>query len=253
MNNNEEKMMRLQKYLSSAGVCSRRESEKYITDGRVTVNGKVAVLGDKVYPSDKVVFDGKELFLYNKKYIILNKPENVICSRKDEQGRKTVFDLLKGDDKNDTSLFHIGRLDYNSCGMILLTNDGDFANNIIHPSKSVVKGYMVTSSASIDVAKNIAASFTRGITVDKVFYKAKMCQIQQDKKKMLIELKEGKKREIREVYKHFACEIIKLERIFIGKLRLADLNIQPGEYVSMSYDEIYDAIYNNGVKKCKLQ
>ena len=105
----------------------------------------------------------------------------------------------------------------------------------------------------IDVAKNIAASFTRGITVDKVFYKAKMCQIQQDKKKMLIELKEGKKREIREVYKHFACEIIKLERIFIGKLRLADLNIQPGEYVSMSYDEIYDAIYNNGVKKCKLQ
>ena len=134
-----------------------------------------------------------------------------------------------------------------------MTNDGDFANNIIHPSKSVVKGYMVTSSASIDVAKNIAASFTRGITVDKVFYKAKMCQIQQDKKKMLIELKEGKKREIREVYKHFACEIIKLERIFIGKLRLADLNIQPGEYVSMSYDEIYDAIYNNGVKKCKLQ
>ena len=67
MNNNEEKMMRLQKYLSSAGVCSRRESEKYITDGRVIVNGKVAVLGDKVYPSDKVVFDGKELFLYNKK------------------------------------------------------------------------------------------------------------------------------------------------------------------------------------------
>ena len=253
MNNNEEKMMRLQKYLSSAGVCSRRESEKYITDGRVTVNGKVAILGDKVYPSDKVVFDGKELFLYNKKYIILNKPENVICSRKDERGRKTVFDLLKGDDKNDTSLFHIGRLDYNSCGMILLTNDGDFANNIIHPSKSVVKGYMVTSSASFEVAKNIASSFTRGITVDGIFYKAKMCQIQQNKKQMLIELKEGKKREIREVYKHFACEIMKLERIFIGKLRLADLNIKQGEYVSMTYDEIYNAIYNNGVEKCKLQ
>jgi 16S rRNA U516 pseudouridylate synthase RsuA-like enzyme len=80
-----------------------------------------------------------------------------------------------------------------------------------------------------------------------------MCQIQQNKKQMLIELKEGKKREIREVYKHFACEIMKLERIFIGKLRLADLNIKQGEYVSMTYDEIYNAIYNNGVEKCKLQ
>lgn len=247
----EQKVMRLQKYLSSAGVCSRRESEKYIIEGRVSINGRVAILGDKVHPLDKVFFDGKELSLFNKKYIILNKPENVICSRKDERGRKTVFDLLKGEDRNDTSLFHIGRLDYNSCGLILLTNDGDFANNIIHPSKSVVKGYMVTSTASFEVAKNIASSFTRGITVDGIFYKAKMCQIQQNKKQMLIELKEGKKREIREVYKHFACEIIKLERIFIGKLRLADLNIVQGEYISMTYDDIYDAIYNNGVKKCK--
>lgn len=251
MNNNEEKIMRLQKYLSSAGVCSRRESEKYIEDGRVSINGRIAVLGDKVSSLDEVVFDEKRLSLCNKKYIVLNKPENVICSRKDERGRRTVFDLLKGDDKNDTSLFHIGRLDYNSCGLIILTNDGDFANNIIHPSKSVVKGYLVTSQASLDVAKNIAASFTRGITVDGIFYKAKMCKIQRDGKQMLIELKEGKKREIREVYKHFACEIIKLERIFIGNLRLKDLNILPGEYVSMTYDEIYNAVYNNGVNKCK--
>ncbi|MCH5150113.1 MAG: rRNA pseudouridine synthase [Spirochaetales bacterium] len=251
MSTDEEKIMRLQKYLSSAGVCSRRESEKYIEEGRVSINGKVAVLGDKVSSLDEVVFDGKRLTLCSKKYIILNKPENVICSRKDERGRKTVFDLLNDKDKSDTSLFHIGRLDYNSCGLIMLTNDGDFANNIIHPSKSVIKGYMVTSSASFEVAKNIASSFTRGITVDGVFYRAKMCKIQHDRKQMLIELKEGKKREIREVYKHFACEIVKLERIFIGKLRLADLNILPGEYVSMTYDEIYDAIYNNGVEKCR--
>lgn len=251
MSDNEEKIMRLQKYLSSAGVCSRRESEKYIEEGRVSINGRIAVLGDKVSLSDEVILDGKQLSLCNKKYIILNKPENVICSRKDERGRRTVFDLLTGEDKNDTSLFHIGRLDYNSCGLIMLTNDGDFANNIIHPSKSVVKGYMVTSSASFEVAKNIASSFTRGITVDGIFYKAKMCKIQHDRKQMLIELKEGKKREIREVYKHFACEITKLERIFIGKLKLADLGILSGEYVSMTYDEIYNAVYNDGVKKCK--
>lgn len=251
MIDNEEKIMRLQKYLSSAGVCSRRESEKYIEEGRVSINGKIAVLGDKVSSLDEVIFDGKRLNLCNKKYIILNKPENVICSRKDERGRRTVFDLLNDEDKNDTSLFHIGRLDYNSCGLIILTNDGDFANNIIHPSKSVVKGYMVTSSASFEVAKNIASSFTRGITVDGIFYKAKLCKIQRDGKQMLIELKEGKKREIREVFKHFACKIMKLERVFIGKLRLADLHILPGEYVSMTYDEIYNAVYNNGVKKCR--
>lgn len=240
----EKKEVRLQKYLSSAGVGSRRSSEEYIADGRVTVNGVVAELGCKVSAGDKVELDGKSVVMMHKKYLVLNKPENVICSRKDERFRKTVFDLLSEKDRKDFSLFHVGRLDYRSCGLIVLTNDGDFAHKLIHPSQGVIKGYLVFSDRAIE--KSLMESFTRGIVIEGISYRAKACCRQRDNRSVLIELKEGKKREIREVFRHFSQNILKLERVFIGEMKLSDLNLKQGEYVSMNQDRIVKAIYGNG-------
>lgn len=237
---NENEMMRLQKYLSSCGVSSRRGSEKIITSGRVKVNGAVVTqLGTKVDSSDIVEVDGEKVTVSTKKYIVINKPEGFVCTRNDEMGRKTVFDLLGKND--DPSIFHVGRLDMESSGLLILTNDGEFANNIIHPSKSVIKGYNVTSDRIID--KLLIDNFNKGIEIDGVFYKAVKCIANRDGKSVSIELKEGKKREIRVVFKHFSQNVTKLERVFIGFMRLYDICLKPGEYKEFSYDDLYRKIY----------
>lgn len=232
-------LMRLQKFLSSAGVCSRRASEELIISGRVSVNGSIATLGMRVCAIDEVMVDGKKVSILAKKYIVLNKPEAVICSRGDDHGRTTVFDLIGSDD--DGSLFHVGRLDFQSCGLIVITNDGEFANDLIHPSKSVVKGYEVYSNRPI--ARKLIEGFVRGVTSNGVRYKAQSCKLLKDTSGVLVELKEGKKREIREVFAYFEHTVLKLERVSIGCMKLSELGIKPGEYITFSREEVIRRVY----------
>ena len=134
--------MRLQKYLSLCGVASRRKSEQLINEGRVKVNGnKISEMGYKVNLNDIVELDNKIIKPENKIYIILNKPKNVICTHNDKTNRKTIYDII--DYKN--KLFSVGRLDKETTGLIILTNDGDFANRVIHPSSNIIKEYYVES------------------------------------------------------------------------------------------------------------
>ncbi len=237
-NNKFEGEMRLQRFLSSAGIASRRKSEEYILEGRVKVNGVVADrLGTRVSAGDVVEFDGRRMEISVKKYYLVNKPVDVICARTDDRGRKTLFDILE--DK-DPSLFNVGRLDYNSCGLIIVTNDGEFANNTIHPSSGIKKGYLVESDKSID--QNLVRSFVNGVVVEGIKYKA-CCIKQVSDKSVIIELTEGKKREIRVVFGSFNQGIEVLRRIYIGGIRLEDYDIKEGASVSLTLDEIKGALH----------
>ena len=134
--------MRINKYLASCGICSRRKAEELIKSGKITINGNVVTdLSTIIKDNDIVAYNGKKVSLeQNKVYIMLNKPKCYICSLKDEKDRLTVLKLTKGVKER---IFPIGRLDYNTEGLLLLTNDGDFANSIIHPSKHIEKTYEV--------------------------------------------------------------------------------------------------------------
>lgn len=234
-----DNFVRLQKFLSSCGVASRRKSEELILSGAVTVDGVVAdVLGVKVSGNEDIRVNGKVISQAKKKYIVINKPEGYICSRGDNFGRKTIFDLLGGD--NDSSLFYAGRLDFNSCGLLVLTNDGEFANRLIHPSNNVVKRYFVTSSCNIP--DKVISRFTGGVNVDGVFYKAVKCFKSGESNSVYIELNEGKKREIREVFKYFGIPVLRLERVAIGNMELALLDLKQGEYRFMTLSEMENFI-----------
>lgn len=230
-------MIRLQKYLSICGVASRRKSEELIKSGLVKVNGEIVVkMGFCVNENDKVEYAGKILTQSDFVYIVLNKPEKIICSRKDYLNRKTVYDIVKESRK----IFSIGRLDYDSCGLLILTNDGDFANEIMHPSKGIVKTYRVASFDS--VSENFIRSFKNGVKIGGINYKA--LDIERiSEKELKIFLNEGKKREIREVYKGFGIKISELKRIAVGKLGLENLGLASGKYKYFNKEELERFLY----------
>ena len=156
-----EKAVRLQVFLAHCGVASRRASEKIITDGRVTVNGAVITeLGTKVLPSDEVCVDGKTITLEEqKRYVLLNKPAGYVCSLSDEKGRPVAADLLKK--AFSERLYNVGRLDMFSSGLIIFTNDGDFAARLSHPSSELEKEYIVDTS--LPIPPQLAVDFKKGI------------------------------------------------------------------------------------------
>jgi len=138
-NNPPEVELRLNKYISNAGISSRRGADIIIKEGRVTVNGKlVKELGVKVKSTDKILVDSKLISAEEKKYVLVNKPRNVICTNSDEKGRRAIIDLLP---PNLQHLYPVGRLDRNTTGIILLTNDGELTQNLLHPTKKVKKVY----------------------------------------------------------------------------------------------------------------
>lgn len=240
MNSPSNNKLRLQKYLSLCGIASRRKSEKIILDGRVKVNGSIIdTLGYKVGIDDKIELDNKKITPEEKIYLVLNKPKNIICSRNDKINRKTIYDIV---DVNK-GLFSLGRLDKDSTGLIILTNDGDFANNVIHPSKNILKEYFVESYLKPDDI--LIENFKKGIKIDNILYKAENIKKTDNEKILKIILNEGKKREIRIVYEHFSIKIKVLRREAIGGLRLKDLDIKEGEYKIFSFNKIYNLIFNN--------
>jgi len=229
-------MVRLQKFLAEAGVASRRASEEIITAGRVTLNGKVVQeLGTKVDPDhDRVQVDGRPIRVKRKVYLALNKPRGLVCSRNDEQGRPTIFDLLP---KEWRHLHSVGRLDFNSEGLIFLTNDGDFSLHLTHPRYGVRKRYVAMVDGSVDA--EMLRLFMRGVVYEGEKFKAEKARLVaggQSKSVVELELAEGKYREVRRLFESQGRTVKKLQRIQIGKIKLGEL--PPGKWRTLTDGEI---------------
>ncbi len=233
--------VRLQVYLAHSGVASRRASEKIILEGRVTVNGKVCTeLGTKVSPSDEVCVDGNKITPEEtKRYILLNKPSGYVCSLSDEKDRPVASELLK--EAYSERLYNVGRLDMFSQGLIIFTNDGDFAARLSHPSSELEKEYIVETS--VPLPRTLAEDFKKGVRVDGVFYKCKDA-LDMNARKMKIVLLEGKNREIRNVFASREVGIRSLTRVRIGNVTISGLK-------SGEFRELTEAEVSGLLKLCK--
>ncbi len=225
--------VRLQAFIARSGLSSRRAAEKIILDGRVQVNGTVvAELGTKVSCSDRVCVDGKEIHPEEKmRYVLLNKPTGYVCSLNDEKGRPVASDILK--ESYPERLYNVGRLDMFSAGLIIFTNDGEFAKVLSHPSSELEKEYIVDSS--VPLPRDLAESFEKGIRVDGVFYKCRKAE-DLNARRMKIVLVEGKNREIRNVFASREIGIKRLVRVRIGNVQISGL--KPGEFRDLDEDEV---------------
>lgn len=227
--------MRINKYLASCGIASRRKVEEYITSGRVLVNDEVQTnLAYDVKTTDVVKFDGNVVTLAEElEYYILNKPKGYISSVKDDRGRKVVTDLIK----TDARIFPIGRLDYDSEGMLLLTNDGDLMNKLTHPKHLIGKTYVVSVLGS--VREQDIKTLQEGVVIDN--YKLHPCKIsvldrQNNKTKMSITIYEGRNREIRKMFEVVGKKVVYLKRIKIAEFEMKGL--KRGEYRSLTKKEV---------------
>ena len=231
--NSTDDKIRLQVFLAHSGVASRRACEQIIQDGRVTVNGTVVTeLGTKVSSADTITVDGKKIKPEARKcYVLLNKPAGFVCSASDEKGRQVAADLLR--DSYKERLYNVGRLDMYSKGMILFTNDGDFAAKLSHPSSQIEKEYIVETSQ--DVPEDFPSRFEKGIRVENTFYKCVRCRILKPRK-VSITLIEGKNREIRTVLESQGIGTRSLVRVRIGNVNLDDL--RPGEHRDLTPAEV---------------
>lgn len=227
---------RLQKYMASCGVASRRKCEEIILSGEIKVNGKlIKELGTKVDPiKDLVEYNGILITKEEKKiYIMLNKPEGYITSVKDEKGRKTVLDLVKVKER----IYPIGRLDYDSSGLILLTNDGEIYNKIIHPREELNKRYIAIVKG--EISKKDIQTFEKGIDIGGyVTAPANLEILNYENGKSTIEvcIHEGKNRQIRKMCAAINHEVLSLNRVSIGKLQLKYL--KKGDFRELSIEEL---------------
>lgn len=225
--------MRLQVYLAHCGVASRRACEKLIAKGSVSVNGSVITqAGTKVFSGDDVCVDGKKVLIEEeKRYILLNKPSGYVCSLSDEKGRPVAADLLKA--AYSERLYNIGRLDMFSQGLILFTNDGEFARILSHPSAELEKEYIVDTS--LNLPRGLAERFEKGVRVDGVFYKCRRAE-EINARRMKIVLIEGKNREIRNVFQSEGAAIKRLTRVRIGNITID--NMKTGSFRELSGAEV---------------
>jgi pseudouridine synthase len=228
--------IRLQKFLADAGIASRRAAEQIILDGKVRVNGKfVRLLGTKIDPErDEVILDGKIIRARKKLYIALNKPPGCICSHKDDHDRPTIYDLLP---KEWQIVNSVGRLDFNSEGLIFLTNDGQFALRLTHPRYGVRKKYIATVEGKVGPA--MLAEFTRGIFHGGEKLKAEkafLVSASNSRSVVELDLAEGKNREVRRMFESQNVSVKKLQRVQIGKIKLGEL--KPGKWRTLTEAEI---------------
>jgi 23S rRNA pseudouridine2605 synthase len=228
--------VRLQKFLAEAGVASRRAAEQVILAGRVAVNGQpVQVLGAKVDPDrDAVILDGKPVRAKRKLYVALHKPVGCVCSRQDELGRPTVYDLLPKEWQN---IHSVGRLDFNTEGLLFLTNDGQFALCLTHPRYGVRKKYVATVEGCADKAK--LERFLRGVrhAGEKLQAQAaRLISAGRTRSVVELELAEGKNREVRRLFESQGLAVKRLQRTQIGKIKLGEL--KPGRWRTLTETEI---------------
>ena len=227
---------RLQKYLAACGVDSRRNCEKLIESGFVTVNGVTANLGDKVdSDTDVVEYKGKVVKLVSKKvYIMLNKPRGIVTTMSDEKGRFTVADLVKG---VGARVYPVGRLDMDSDGLLLLTNDGNLANTLTHPKHDIPKIYRVTVEG--EISDEQLATLRSPLVIDEYeILPVKVDVISREKESSVIKMTlfEGRNRQIRKMCEIAELKIKRLCRIAIGELRLGELEV--GKWRFLTDDEV---------------
>jgi len=220
--NSNPDLIRLNKYIANAGICSRREADTYIAAGNVTVNGKpVTEMGYKVKKTDDVRFDGRKLNPEKKEYVLLNKPKNFITTTRDEKGRRTVMELNSSASNN--RLYPVGRLDRNTTRLLLFTNDGDLAKKLTHPKHGVRKIYHVQLDKNVTIAdlRKIREGLELEdgtIQVDEVDYVQGA-----SKKEVGIEIHSGRNRIVRRIFEYLGYEVSRLDRVVFAGLTKKDL------------------------------
>lgn len=227
---------RLQKIISKYGIASRRHAEQLIREGRVTVNGQIAVIGQKADPEkDHIKVDGKLLIKPEPKvYYAFYKPRKVITSLLDPQGRPTVKDFIKG---IKFRVYPVGRLDFDSEGLLILTNDGDFAYKVMHPSSKIEKTYMVKVDGIVE--KETIEKLRKGVKIDgklAVPVSVHLVKTLKANSWIKITLHEGRKRQIRKMLERVGHPVIKLKRIAIDGIKLGDL--KPGQFRPLTKEEL---------------
>ena len=230
--------MRLQKYIAHCGYASRRKAEQIILDGRVSVNGNIVFeLGTKVATTDIVEIDNVQLQLEKKQiYILLNKPAGIVTTSDDEFNRKTVLDLLEDIKER---VYPVGRLDYGTSGLLILTNDGDFTNFLTHPSHEIEKTYQAMFYGEFNNDKKILLE--EGIDIgDYITRPAKVNIIKEGT--IEISIKEGKNRQIRRMFDEIECEVYNLSRVSIGALQ--DKTLKVGKWRLLDKEEIRSLGYD---------
>ena len=228
--------MRLNKFLSNSGLASRRKCDQLIEEGKVFINGKqVTELGSQINEKkDKVTVEGKTITLPSSfVYIKLNKPKGYSCTAQDEKGRKTIYDLIDSEER----LFSIGRLDYDTEGLILLTNDGDFANKVAHPKFNIDKEYRVTVEGEIKESE--MAVMRKGVVVDGQRMPSAIVNFisyENGNTKLSVIIDEGQNRQIRRMFEAIGKTIKLLKRVRIGQVRLGGL--RRGDYKDLTEVEL---------------
>lgn len=238
-------MERLQKVIAASGYTSRRKAEELILNGKVTVNGKkVYELGTKVDTKDEIKIDGNVISREDKEYYLLYKPRGVITSTSDDKARKTVTDLIN----TKKRIYPVGRLDYDTTGLIILTNDGDFANMLMHPSYEIEKTYVAKINKVLD--KDDINKLKKGIVIDNRKVDIKRFKVRKkdvEKNTSIVELTivEGRNHIVKKIFESMRIDVIKLSRVSYAFLTLDGL--KSGEYRKLSIKEI-KKLY--ALKKC---
>ena len=229
-------MERLQKIIAQSGIASRRKAEELIKEGKVKVNGKVITeLGTKVNTSDTIEVNNKILEKETKEYYLLNKPRGVITSTSDEKGRKTVLDFIN----TSARIYPVGRLDYDTTGALLLTNDGEFANILMHPTSEVDKVYLAKLEGIIKGEQ--INQLKDGVMLDDILVKAsrvKLKKVNQESNTCMVEITihEGKNHQVKRMFEAVGYHVEKLTRERIGIFQIKDL--KSGEYRKLSPKEV---------------
>ena len=228
--------MRINKFLAEKGIASRRHADKMIAEGRVKINGAVALLGSNVEESDAVLVDGVPVSCEEKQvqYYIMNKPKGVLCTVSDDRGRKTVMDLLP---ENVGRIFPVGRLDYETEGLLILTNDGELAFRLTHPSNEIPKTYLVRIEGTM--TEKDLNPIRSGVELDGVLTKKCKAHIVETDKaytKVHITITEGRNRQVRRMFEAIGKNVAFLKRVSLGRLKLTGLD--RGECRPLSPQEI---------------
>ena len=221
-------MERVQKILANAGISSRRKCEELIKSGKVKVNGKIISIVDKASSKDKITVNGNLVKLEKKVYLVLNKPVGFVTTVSEKHGMKTIMSLVNSDER----VYPVGRLDKDSSGLIILTNDGDLANRIMHPSYGLEKTYVVTLD---DIFKK-SNKLKKGVIIDGRSIAVKIIKVNNE----LVELKihEGRKHIVRRIFDKLGYKVVKLSRTSIGNLNLGNLSL--GSSRKITSDDLVD-------------
>ena len=229
--------IRLNKFISNSGICSRREADTYIEHGSVTVNGKlVTEMGYKVKSGDEVRFDGSLISPEKKRYVLLNKPKNYITTMDDDRGRKTVMDLVQN--ATEERIYPVGRLDRMTTGLLLFTNDGDLAKKLTHPKHHIRKLYHTSLDRKLDLKDLERLRGDVIIEGRKVFIDAVSYVEGQNRTEVGIEIHSGRNRIVRKIFEHVGYKVTKLDRVIFAEL--TKKNLPRGRWRELTKQEIFN-------------